>query len=69
MGYCPQHDALLDRLTVREHLELFARIKGVSGAVFREYIKAMMKELDLLAYAVKFCMWTGPYSISSQGGQ
>ena len=23
IGYCPQHDALLDRLTVREHLELF----------------------------------------------
>eukprot|EP01050_Picozoa_sp_SAG11_P010526 SAG11_NODE_1058_length_6003_cov_1.474424_1_plen_44_part_00 len=22
IGYCPQHDALLNRLTVREHLEV-----------------------------------------------
>ena len=30
LGYCPQHDALLERLTVREHLELFGRIKNVA---------------------------------------
>ena len=30
IGYCPQHDALLERLTVREHLELFGRIKNVA---------------------------------------
>jgi len=30
VGYCPQFDALLELLTVREHLELYARIKGVS---------------------------------------
>ena len=29
IGYCPQFDALLEFLTVREHLELYARIKGV----------------------------------------
>eukprot|EP01051_Picozoa_sp_SAG22_P020986 SAG22_NODE_4448_length_1267_cov_1.363870_1_plen_397_part_01 len=29
LGYCPQHDALLDLLTVREHLFLFGRVKGV----------------------------------------
>eukprot|EP01051_Picozoa_sp_SAG22_P017250 SAG22_NODE_2616_length_2375_cov_1.863357_2_plen_68_part_00 len=28
IGYCPQFDALLDLLTVREHLELFSRIKN-----------------------------------------
>jgi ABC-type multidrug transport system ATPase subunit len=33
LGYCPQHDALLDLLTVREHLELFGRIKGVPEKV------------------------------------
>jgi hypothetical protein len=27
IGYCPQFDALHDLLTVREHLELYARIK------------------------------------------
>ncbi|KAE9465926.1 hypothetical protein C3L33_02162, partial [Rhododendron williamsianum] len=29
IGYCPQFDALLEFLTVREHLEMYARIKGV----------------------------------------
>lgn len=27
LGYCPQFEALLELLTVREHLELFSRIK------------------------------------------
>lgn len=30
IGYCPQFDALLEFLTAREHLELYARIKGVA---------------------------------------
>ena len=29
IGYCPQFDALFDLLTAREHLTLYARIKGV----------------------------------------
>ena len=29
MGYCPQFDALLDNLTAREHLFLYAAIKGI----------------------------------------
>ena len=29
LGICPQHDVLWPKLTVREHLWLFARLKGV----------------------------------------
>lgn len=29
LGYCPQEDALLPLLTGYEHLELFARLRGV----------------------------------------
>ena len=29
MGYCPQFDALNDLLTAREHLKLYARIRGI----------------------------------------
>lgn len=29
MGYCPQFDALNDLLTGREHLEFYARLRGV----------------------------------------
>ena len=32
MGVCPQHDVLYDQLTGREHLELFATLKGVPTA-------------------------------------
>ena len=28
LGICPQHNVLLDRLTVREHLRLFAMLKA-----------------------------------------
>lgn len=29
LGYCPQHDALWKTLTVKEHLEVYAAIRGV----------------------------------------
>lgn len=29
MGYCPQFDAINDLLTGREHLEFYARLRGV----------------------------------------
>jgi len=29
IGYCPQFDALLELVTVKEHLELYAAIKGI----------------------------------------
>ena len=31
IGYCPQFDAILDLLTPREHLELFATLRGSGG--------------------------------------
>lgn len=30
LGYCPQEDALLPLLTGVEHLQLFARLRGIS---------------------------------------
>lgn len=29
LGYCPQHDALWKNVTVREHIELYAAIRGI----------------------------------------
>ena len=29
IGYCPQFDALYDELTPREHIQLYARLRGV----------------------------------------
>jgi len=29
IGYCPQFDALYDELTAREHIQLYARLRGI----------------------------------------
>ena len=53
LGYCPQFDALLDLLTTREHLELYARIKGVSRSDLNRVVDAKLAEFDLLPFAGK----------------
>lgn len=35
IGYCPQFDALLENLTGKEHLELYAVIKGIPKHLVR----------------------------------
>jgi ATP-binding cassette, subfamily A (ABC1), member 3 len=53
LGYCPQFDALLDLLTVQEHLELYARIKGVPEARVAAAVEAQLDAFDLRPYANK----------------
>lgn len=52
IGWCPQFDGLLELLTVREHLELFGRIKGVrpERALAAEVDRLLLR-LDLRAFA------------------
>eukprot|EP00941_MAST-03F_sp_MAST-3F-sp1_P001419 g1419.t1 len=52
IGYCPQHNALLPRLTVSEHLYLFARIKGVTDNI-DNVVKQLIKDMDLVEFAGK----------------
>lgn len=42
IGYCPQFDALLELLTVREHLELYGRIKGFRGAGLEAIVRGKL---------------------------
>jgi len=56
LGFCPQHDALLDRLTVREHLELFGRIKGIPNHAIKELCEQMMQDLSLSPHVDKLAM-------------
>jgi len=51
IGYCPQFDAILDLMTVREHLDLFAKVKGLHGEVLQRAVERRLKEMDLLHYA------------------
>ncbi|GMF35983.1 unnamed protein product [Phytophthora fragariaefolia] len=47
IGYCPQFDALFDLLTVREHLELFASIKGVPRSQLNDVVADKINQLNL----------------------
>jgi len=51
IGYCPQFDALIGTLTAREHLALFARIKGVPAGQVDNYVTSMLDQLTLMPYA------------------
>ncbi|KAF9597369.1 hypothetical protein IFM89_017715 [Coptis chinensis] len=53
IGYCPQFDALLEFLTVKEHLELYARIKGVPGNRMEDVVEEKLVEFDLWKHANK----------------
>ncbi|CAK7342616.1 unnamed protein product [Dovyalis caffra] len=53
IGYCPQFDALLEFLTVQEHLELYARIKGVADYRIDDVVMENLLEFDLLKHANK----------------
>jgi len=37
LGYCPQKDILWRELTLREHIELFLRIRGYTAEETKEY--------------------------------
>lgn len=47
MGVCPQHDVLWDDLTVREHLEYFAGLKGVPRSKVAEQVRSKIEEVGL----------------------
>ena len=42
LGYCPQFDALWDKLTAREHLQLYGRVKGVPKDKMDEEVSGMV---------------------------
>ncbi|KAF1325903.1 Abc transporter a family member 1, partial [Globisporangium splendens] len=53
IGYCPQFDALIDLLSVREHLELFAKIKGVPNSDLEAVVREKLTQLNLSAFEDK----------------
>ncbi|KAM6949618.1 phospholipid-transporting ATPase ABCA1 [Aplochiton taeniatus] len=53
MGYCPQFDALDDLLTGREHLELYARLRGVPEKEVATVAEWGIQKLGLVRYSNK----------------
>uniref|UniRef100_A0A3P8YPP7 P-type phospholipid transporter n=1 Tax=Esox lucius TaxID=8010 RepID=A0A3P8YPP7_ESOLU len=53
MGYCPQFDALNDLLTGREHLEFYARLRGVPEKEVPMVAEWGIQKLGLVKYSNK----------------
>lgn len=53
MGLCPQFDTLIERLTVRENLLLFGRVKGLSDDILIQVCDAFMITLNIKRYENK----------------
>ena len=51
IGLCPQFDSLFDLLTGREHLILYAQIKGVKKEYISQAVAAKISEMGLTEYA------------------
>jgi len=53
LGVCPQHDIVYPLLTVREHLLLYARMKGANKADEKELVEASLEAVELAEQAEK----------------
>jgi ATP-binding cassette, subfamily A (ABC1), member 3 len=51
IGYCPQFDALFDLLTARQHLTLYAKMKGIKPNDIAKEVDAKLTEMGLTEYA------------------
>ncbi len=47
MGVCPQHDILWEQLTGKEHLELFAALRGMPVELIPEHVEERIKDVNL----------------------
>lgn len=47
LGICPQHDVLFDKLTQREHLNMFAVYKGISADKRDEEVEKIIEEMGI----------------------
>ncbi|KAJ9460711.1 ABC transporter A family member 1 [Diplonema papillatum] len=53
LGFCPQFDACLDNLTVQEHLQFFAALRGVPKKHVTPSIELLLEGLDLAPHRAK----------------
>jgi ABC-type multidrug transport system ATPase subunit len=52
LGYCPQFDALVETLTVRDHITLFTKVKGISSELgLMGYVEAWIRIMEFGRYA------------------
>ncbi|XP_037509948.2 phospholipid-transporting ATPase ABCA3-like [Rhipicephalus sanguineus] len=59
IGYCPQNNGLLEKLTAFEHLRLFAGLRGIHDNLVEEAVQTAVQFIDVEKHANKPC---GTYS-------
>jgi ABC-type multidrug transport system fused ATPase/permease subunit len=65
MGICPQHDILFDDLTAREHIQLYAGLKGVPAEQWEPLIKSRLELVKLTSVCdVRAGTYSGGYYFS-----
>ncbi|KAF9625405.1 hypothetical protein IFM89_022390 [Coptis chinensis] len=75
MGVCPQHNLLWERLTGREHLLFYGRLKNLKGAALTEgvgsystaqYVRCSLSDIDKahsMEEAEVLCNWLGIFVV------
>merc|ERR1719446_54668 len=59
MGYCPQVDPLLELMTARETLTMFAQLKNLPAREIAAIVDDLLQRVTLTPYADRVC---GSYS-------
>jgi ATP-binding cassette, subfamily A (ABC1), member 3 len=47
IGFCPQENVLFTELTVEEHINFYALLKGIPGSIRKKLIEGTIREMDL----------------------
>ncbi|XP_013169431.1 PREDICTED: ATP-binding cassette sub-family A member 3-like isoform X2 [Papilio xuthus] len=47
LGLCPQHNVLFNELTVKEHLQFYARLKGYTGQQVHDEVDMLISNLEM----------------------
>ena len=55
LGYCPQFDALMEQMTVRETLAMFARLRGIDEKQIPRVVVMLVTNLLLQDHIDKQC--------------
>ncbi|XP_064460515.1 cholesterol transporter ABCA5-like isoform X2 [Ornithodoros turicata] len=53
LGYCPQHNALWNNITAKEHLNLFAALRGIRNSEIEPITSWLMEKLNIEEHANK----------------
>lgn len=55
LGYCPQFDALIDQMTGRETLTMYARLRGIEESQIKSVVNELLDTMMLRKYADRQC--------------